>query len=79
MIPSQKRQDPLSETTGQRREVDLFAPVEAEAERAQPVGVTERFEPAGELDRYQLRAAALLPVTRWRIGTAASWPCSDRA
>ena len=55
------RGKPPSERRVSGGQVDVFAAVEAEAEREHPVGVTERVEPARELDRDELGAAALAP------------------
>ena len=62
---------------GQRREVDVFAAVEAETQREHVVGVTERFEPAGELDRDELRAAALAPGHEVQDPHGRIVPCRD--
>jgi hypothetical protein len=48
-------------TPGQRRQVDVFAAVEPEAEREDLVGVAQRVEPARELHGHELCAAALAP------------------
>ena len=51
--------EPFVGTTRQRREIHVLAAVESEAEREHPIGVAQRVEPARELDRDQLRTAAL--------------------
>lgn len=56
-----QRAEPAVGTPRQRRQVDVLAAVEPEAEREHLIVVAQRVEPARELDRDELRAAALAP------------------
>ena len=56
-----QRPEPAVGATGQWREVDVFAAVEADPQRDHLIAVAQRIEPARELDRDELRAAALAP------------------
>ena len=77
--PEPAARGPAVGAARQRREVDVFAAVEAEAEREHLVGVTERFEPARELDRDELRAAALAAGHEMQDPHGCIVPCSYRA